>query len=281
MVVPSPSARSAKLGPRRRSSWRPTHASSGGVLSRLGGRARAGRDRHSKRRHAALLDIAGRLREGQVAVGDAVAELAAHATGAEPAPSPRQELSLGTRTWRDRVVDAEAPLGRRAQARRAAGVLAAVAMAGVVWTVGVPGPGGDSGASVEFAEPEATAPQEPLDPALAPAAEPVDPCADCAVHVDGSVVRRGDRWYDVGAPGDQLVVGDWWCRDLPTLALLRPSTGEIFVFESWAVDGPLAAKPVTIVASAQGLDVRADGACEELWVTSAAGTGAVALPEPA
>ena len=44
------------------------------------------------------------------------------------------------------------------------------------------------------------------------------------------------RWR-VGGPGDQLATGDWSCAGSPTLALLRPATGEVFVFDGWAMPG--------------------------------------------
>jgi hypothetical protein len=59
-----------------------------------------------------------------------------------------------------------------------------------------------------------------------------DGCAE-AVRWDGrvlSVLGRGrgrvDR-YRLGAPGDQLLLGDWDCRDGASPALYRPATGEV------------------------------------------------------
>jgi hypothetical protein len=43
------------------------------------------------------------------------------------------------------------------------------------------------------------------------------------------VVKRDGARYAVGEAGDQAEVGDWACTGQATVALLRPSTGEVFV----------------------------------------------------
>lgn len=58
-----------------------------------------------------------------------------------------------------------------------------------------------------------------------------------AVAVDGTVVTVGQRRFEVGQPGDRVAVGDWDCDGTATAAVLRPSTGEVFVFPSWT-SGP-------------------------------------------
>ncbi len=44
----------------------------------------------------------------------------------------------------------------------------------------------------------------------------------------------GPTTFRVGAPGDQLVVGDWWGGGRATAVLYRPTTGERWLFETWA-----------------------------------------------
>ncbi|MDP9403749.1 MAG: hypothetical protein M3P85_10555, partial [Actinomycetota bacterium] len=51
------------------------------------------------------------------------------------------------------------------------------------------------------------------------------------------VVEHAGRRYAMGRPGDVALLGDWDCDGAPTPALYRPSTGEAFVFRSWAEPG--------------------------------------------
>jgi hypothetical protein len=59
------------------------------------------------------------------------------------------------------------------------------------------------------------------------------PCADPVV-VDGTTVRAGSSRFEVGQTGDVVALGDWDCDGGATPAVLRPSTGEVFVFPAWA-----------------------------------------------
>ena len=45
------------------------------------------------------------------------------------------------------------------------------------------------------------------------------------------------RHYQVGRPGDLLLLGDWNCDRIDTPALYRPTTGEVFRFDAWAGAG--------------------------------------------
>ena len=63
-----------------------------------------------------------------------------------------------------------------------------------------------------------------------------DGCAE-ALRWEAGVVQAGDRRWSVGQPGDVAVTGDWSCRGVATLAVLRPSTGQVFVFDGWATRG--------------------------------------------
>jgi hypothetical protein len=44
----------------------------------------------------------------------------------------------------------------------------------------------------------------------------------------------GPHVYELGRPGDLLVVGDWDCDRVDTPALYRPSTGEVLYYDTWA-----------------------------------------------
>ncbi len=99
--------------------------------------------------------------------------------------------------------------------------------------------------------------------------------------VAGSVVSAGGNRYRVGQPGDQVLLGDWDCDGTATPALLRPGTGEVFVFEAWASDGPLVVEPVVQVPAADALvsEVSAGG-CPSLVVRTVGGN-VVPVVEPA
>jgi hypothetical protein len=63
-----------------------------------------------------------------------------------------------------------------------------------------------------------------------------DGCGD-VVRVSGSTVEVGGARYAVGRDGDRVAVGDWDCDGQPTPGLVRPATGEVFVFDGWATGG--------------------------------------------
>jgi hypothetical protein len=100
------------------------------------------------------------------------------------------------------------------------------------------------------------------------------------VYRDGALTVAGAR-YEVGEPGDEAAVGDWGCDGQPTLALLRPATGEVFVFDRWADDEDVAARLIGRapggVALAPGrscaeIEVRRDGAAPVRMSTRGAST---------
>ena len=82
------------------------------------------------------------------------------------------------------------------------------------------------------------------------------------VTVDGRHVSNDDGRWEVGADGDVVIVGDWDCDRLPTPAVLRPSTGEVAVFDRWAGEAPEPARPVATLAGV--VDVQATERCGEL-----------------
>ena len=93
----------------------------------------------------------------------------------------------------------------------------------------------------------------------------------CATYHDGILIAAGER-FAVGQVGDVPAVGRWNCRDA-TLALLRPPTGEVWVFERWPVDDEgVAAKPAGRVPNAIRLIVRASDHCDTLLAVRPDGT---------
>jgi hypothetical protein len=72
--------------------------------------------------------------------------------------------------------------------------------------------------------------------ALLAADTDADGCPE-VLRWEAGVVEAGDRRWSVGQPGDVAVTGDWACAGVATLAVLRPSTGQVFVFDGWATLG--------------------------------------------
>ena len=101
-----------------------------------------------------------------------------------------------------------------------------------------------------------------------------DGCPEALRWADGVVEAGSERWA-VGRPGDLVATGDWACQGTTTLALLRPGSGEVFVFDGWA--GPGAELAATALARVEGAfalrtaDLDADG-CPELLVERTGGS---------
>jgi tRNA A-37 threonylcarbamoyl transferase component Bud32 len=98
-----------------------------------------------------------------------------------------------------------------------------------------------------------------------------DGCPE-AVTVDGTQVVVDGVRYDVGAPGDAIAVADWDCDGTDTPAVLRPSTGDVFVFDGWATaESPVPARLLDRVSGAVAL-ATPDGICDAVPVVDSAGT---------
>ncbi len=95
-----------------------------------------------------------------------------------------------------------------------------------------------------------------VSPALSPTTAPTAPAEP--VTIDGTIVQVGDRRYAIGLPGDVIAVADWDCDGQATPALLRPDSGEVFVFGRWATDADVVAVPVARVAGAVTLIAEVD-----------------------
>jgi hypothetical protein len=100
-----------------------------------------------------------------------------------------------------------------------------------------------------------------------------DECPE-PVLVDGGTISAGTARWMLGEPGDLAAVGDWDCDGAASPALLRPATGDVFVFPGWAAHD----RPVTVEAAgnvdgsvAIRAQRRADG-CDDLLVDLASGS---------
>ncbi len=69
-----------------------------------------------------------------------------------------------------------------------------------------------------------------------------------------------------------MVVGDWDGDGEPTAAVLRPPTGEIFVFRSWTTGDDVVVRAVATVEAAVELLVDRVGDHDQLVVRAADGS---------
>jgi hypothetical protein len=105
-----------------------------------------------------------------------------------------------------------------------------------------------------------------------------DGCPDRVV-VEGNELRAAGTTVRAGRDGDQVVVATMGCREDAHVVLLRPATGEVFVFEEWpSTDRPSSARIVTVTRPGAALGVADRGSCRTAVVTHADGT---AEPLPA
>jgi hypothetical protein len=167
------------------------------------------------------------------------------------APSPRV-----LETSRTRVARPEPKL------RRGTTVGALAAVAGVV-TMGVAvlAPSSTARPTLSTAATATTAPRPSTTTSAVPLTVPAS--------TDRVVALAGHR-YELGVAGDLVVVGRWSCDpDGPRLpAIVRPSTGDVLVFDSIAPDAT--ARPVTRLDGVTGAGRATDDAgCDHLLVDTA------------
>jgi hypothetical protein len=110
------------------------------------------------------------------------------------------------------------------------------------------------------------------------ACPPVDLGCGPLPRPGGVVATRSGR-FRIGEPGDVLVVGRWQCR-VAVPALLRPTTGEIWMWDAWArASGPRPAHLVDRIPAAVSLRVEPDGKrCDVLHVLRRATAAVVIHP---
>jgi hypothetical protein len=211
-----------------------------------------------------------------------------------PAPDPladlvpdrddltRERPALADRGGRGARARPAGPAAEPGPARRASRTLVGAAAAAAAllvagaWTVrartaDAPGTNRAADASTGAAAtppPECPAPVPP-----APAADvDGDGCPEGLV-VEGGTVTAGPAQFTLGSPGDLVAVGDWDCDGGVSPALLRPATGDVFVFAGWAPEG----EPVTVTSSRRvegGVAIRAEAGapgCDRLLVDVGAG----------
>jgi hypothetical protein len=77
------------------------------------------------------------------------------------------------------------------------------------------------------------------------------------VALQAGVLDEPTGRYEVGQPGDVIVLGRWRCGPTAFPAVLRPPTGEVWIFDSWpGPDHSVVGHLVAHLASALTLRVR-------------------------
>jgi hypothetical protein len=83
------------------------------------------------------------------------------------------------------------------------------------------------------------------------------------------IAEVGGHRYAAGVPGDVVAVGRWRCQGA-TAAVLRPSSGAVWVFDRWPPPGTrIPGRLVAQVSRARGLGGAAAGQCDALVVRRA------------
>jgi hypothetical protein len=112
-------------------------------------------------------------------------------------------------------------------------------------------------------------------PALAGPDVDGDGCPE-EVTLDGRTATLGSVTVLLGEEGDLVALGDWDCDGIATPALLRPATGEVFVFPRWSIDEPLEVTATTVVPDASAV-AAGSGDCPQLVVETPDGERTVAV----
>ncbi len=265
--------------------------------------------RPSARRLAAAIRAAVSEATLPAGMGDTApaAPTAGDRSGAVDADDPFATLRSGMATAPPR----RRALGTRQVATAAAAVvgLALIATGAAALAGGQPATadGLDVGATVEPREPQSPAVAEsgsptttpPVGPqptagheepaaaggasrACAPVANPGVPvrlapdACPVAGRADGNRVTVGSRTWQVGNEGDEVALGDLDCDGRTDVALLRPDSGDVFIFDGFAEPGhdlratPSASEPGAVHLTA----VTGPDGCATLRVTFPDGTSA-------
>lgn len=133
-----------------------------------------------------------------------------------------------------------------------------------------PAPAGAGGQRTPATQPPDTPDDDPPPPSAAPATPPSPPSPPAGT--EGAVEHDGVR-YQVGAPGDLVVIGDWECDGVVTPGLVRPADGSVWAFRSWALGNEVVVAERVGRASEprQAVVARADDGCDVIAVTTSDG----------
>jgi hypothetical protein len=227
----------------------------------------------------ALAATAGNVQDDAVSSSSPSHGVADAAASGPPRPAPDNPA----RPWRERVprphgsVDdgaAPAPWHRRRNV-----VLGAAAGLAVVALWAVMGPDRNASTATPSQTPVAAVPATPT-PAPRATPTPSPPPASSQetprVVVIGNLVAVDDTWFEVGRSGDIVRVGDWDCDGSPSPAVLRPTSGEVFVFEEWAEDdGVRRVDALAVIPGAADLTLSPTAGCDTLVVIDDSGREAV------
>lgn len=209
-----------------------------------------------------------------------------------PAPSRPRPFNAKVRHVHERAGDGERSRRLAHRARRvpvAAGVVLLAVVAAAGWFRPVPSPPDQASTLVVAPSDRANSPASPEPRSAAPTVESVAPttavpgtatvdvrpCAQVdppaadvdgdgcpeAIEVTGTSITAGAASYDIGEAGDQVAVGDWDCDGLTTAGLVRPATGEVFLFDGWTgTDGVVTVEAASVVPGARELEPGEAGA---------------------
>jgi hypothetical protein len=238
-------------------------------------RARPLTDRRTRRAADRLVRSATHAEPSRRPGAGALAAALARLAGADAAPSSSSagRHRRGPAARRPRRPSALAPAVAAVLAVLGAVAVVARGESGVPSSAAPPAALPSTTTAGSFPDPPPTTPApEPAVPPTAgpPTAEPPGPPPE--------VEHDGAR-YRVGEAGDRATTGDWDCDGVPTVALLRPSTGAVFVFPAWAdTGGTLDTPERTRLPGATDLRAapRLDG-CDDLELATPTGTRTISL----
>ena len=106
-----------------------------------------------------------------------------------------------------------------------------------------------------------------------PSAYRDEPAQGVSAREAAAVLELRGRRYAVGATGDFVQTGDWDCDGHPTPAIVRPSTGDVALFDAWPEPGETVSVPARWqVDSPTGAEAVRYGPCDLLRVYTTTGS---------